>query len=591
MKKLLQFIKDNIAYISLYISFIVAFVLIELLGGVSKSIQLDLLHFKDVARLILHSMYYGSIIFAVIILFVRKYFTIPLVFLFLYSILAYVNWLYFKFFDSYMPLTMYTQFQQLNGLSGSIVALMSFRDLLYLAIPIIVLLIHRLLKPLIISVRLFSRLIIIGAIILTTSIPMVAMRQYVIKRSQVPSLKNAIYRVIEAQPSAAYRFYGLIPILQYQIERYSATKKIILTDEYNAIIDSLIESNINSYYEVMQLFDAIPARKNLVIILMESFNTSCIRPDVMPFVDSLSRCATTLYCPNVNQMTQGAGSIGGQFVVLTGLSGLKNSVFCIDYPENRYPSVAYELKNKFSNLQSYTVVCTPKNFWRQDIVNKALGIDSLYGSESFAQREWINDSLVFDYAISKIPINGTPFLSIVVPGDMHFPYDNNELIDVSLTIDRTNMSDELYEYYRRARYVDNQIAKYISYLVDKKLYEESLIVITSDHQVPFDKLNTSNLSPYFPALFINTGINCEEKNKENINIVYGHNQVYPTILQLLNINPSSWAGVMPSMLDADFATRNSLDNLDYVTADQNIIRLYDIQDKMIRGAYWGEGSY
>ncbi len=101
-----------------------------------------------------------------------------------------------------------------------------------------------------------------------------------------------------------------------------------------------------------------------------------------------------------------------------------------------------------------------------------------------------------------------------------------------------------------------------------------------------DKFGEVEISDYFPALFVNTGMDCSEYNAQNKEIVFCHNQVYPTMLHLMNLTPDEYAGMVPSMFDLQETKWYNFDNLEY-GEDEQITYLYDIQEKMIRSSYWG----
>jgi phosphoglycerol transferase MdoB-like AlkP superfamily enzyme len=144
---------------------------------------------------------------------------------------------------------------------------------------------------------------------------------------------------------------------------------------------------------------------------------------------------------------------------------------------------------------------------------------------------------------------------------------------------------------RRARYADEQLTSFIQALKDKGLYDDTLIVVTSDHQVPSAYCSDAmrqELSPYIPAIFINTGSDWTEQNKRNKDVVFCHSQVYPTMLQLMGLRPEKYAGLFPPMTNIEATKEYDFDNCDYATTtDERLKRIYDLEELIIRSSYFG----
>jgi phosphoglycerol transferase MdoB-like AlkP superfamily enzyme len=382
-----------------------------------------------------------------------------------------------------------------------------------------------------------------------------------------------------------------MPILAYQLQ--NSTPSYTLTNDEKADLSYIFQQNnqlvCNNTYDISH-------KSNIVIMLMESLNTACISPKFMPNLYALSQKRTTLCCTNVNQLSHAAASIGGQLVTLTGLSGLRQSVFVTDYPLNRYPSIVTELANT-DNYHSYTVISTHRHYWRQHIVCQAVGMSNLFEQNKNAHNSllsnvwgWDDDKIVLEKALNNIPTDNRPFCVLIVPGNMHAPYDVRMTIDCDAKFD--DITDPaLHEYMRRARYLDDQIAAFIQELKNKGLYEDTLIVVTSDHQVPnaycSDAMRES-LSPYIPAIFINTGADWTEQNKRNKDVVFCHSQVYPTMLQLMGLRPEKYAGLFPPMTNIEATQEYDFANCAYeTTTDKRIKQIYDIEEKIIRSSYFG----
>ena len=569
-----------------------SWIAVEALGPILFNLN-DTLTVVDIIKILCRASFYSSLGFLLLSLFGRKMYLIAVVSLTIYGALAYANLLYFRSFNQYFPLNMLTEFQQLEGLGASVISLTQWMDILFIIVAIVPIITYIYLSSRISNFSTRRSTMILSGICLITAIPSIGID----KLAHIGEFHKSVNWLIGCEPTRAYKVYGLMPTIAYQLE-HNSYKAIALNQEDEIEISQMIKDRAILNQTLIANIDK--PKENIAILLMESFNSSCITANYMPTLDSLCRQASTLYCPQIKQMTQGAMSIGGQLIVMSGLNGLENSVFAVDYPHNTYPSIAAELHKRNSDLHSYTVVGTSRNYWRQDIVNRALGVKNLFDKQDIYDLtsnpqnnvlDWAGDKEIFNLSVQKIPTNTTTkFCAVIISTDMHSPYTYDTSIKCDATFPEIQDAS-LHEYMRRAKYVDEQIATFIQALKDKGVYDDTLIVITSDHQVPdaycSDAMRQS-LSPYIPAIFINTGTDWTEQNKRNKEVVFCHSQVYPTMLQLMGLRPDGYAGLFPPMTDIEATQEFDFDNCDYATTtDERLKRIYDLEEKIIRSSYFG----
>ena len=166
--------------------------------------------------------------------------------------------------------------------------------------------------------------IIIGILcIITTFTPVLCITKLILKWNE-----NSLDWICDNRPITCYKSFGLAPILIHQLQNTARTHT--LTNDEKSEIHSIFQQNRQL---VCSNTNNISHKRNIVIMLMESLNTACISPEFMPNLHALSQADSTLCCTNVIQLSQAAASIGGQLVTLTGLSGLRQSVFVTDYPK------------------------------------------------------------------------------------------------------------------------------------------------------------------------------------------------------------------------------------------------------------------
>lgn len=209
------------------------------------------------------------------------------------------------------------------------------------------------------------------------------------------------------------------------------------------------------------------------------------------------------------------------------------------------------LKQQNKIKESRMIIPTGPTFWRQDKICSNYGIDSLFSRNDFPQRNemWLNDNEIFQLAQNKDIQTIQPFLSIILTSSTHSPY--NHIIESDITFDfPQNFSNELKSYLTNLHYTDRQIGNYIHFLKDTHLFENSMIIIMSDHEAHADFLNlTANqkhITQEIPLYIINSPIAITKSSEKNIKQM----DIFPTLLDLTEIQ-SSWRGVGRSLLCPD----------------------------------------
>lgn len=584
--------KQSILHLALMLVVIAFWAVVELLGPVLYIFEESFL-LLDVVRVTGHALFHAGLIFALLSLLGKGSFVAFVTLTTLYIPLAYVNLLYFRSFGICFPFNMMLEFQQLQGLNQSIVELMRWYDMLFLIVPIVMIFAYRWLST---RLQTFSYKLHYGLLalyLLLTLCPVLYVINY--RQFDITKLHGQIHENYAMAPKRTYRGFGLLPSLSYQI--WNRSQIVEPTEHELAQIDNLIEAQ-HAYFD--RAYTNTSAKTNCVILLLESFSSQAIHPHYMPVLHELCRQNSTLYCPKVKQLTQGGKSIGGQLVVMTGLHGLRNSTFVTDFRSNSYPSIASAMRDRSSDCYTFSVVSTDTNFWQQDVVNRQLGVEGLYGLRDIKaeyeepccnKHKWIDDKSLFSFAAEKIEGLNTPFCCVVVPSNMHSPYSYDSAIDCNANFEELE-DGELHEYMRRANYLDRQIGTLIERLKECGKYEDTLIIVTSDHHVPYvsEAMNAA-LTEYIPAIFINTAADWGEQNRRNEGVVFCHSQLYPTALQLMGLHPEGYIGLFPPMTDVEATAEYGFDSCDYATTTNEQLKLvYDLGELIVRSNHFERGK-
>jgi lipoteichoic acid synthase len=151
---------------------------------------------------------------------------------------------------------------------------------------------------------------------------------------------------------------------------------------------------------------------------------------------------------------------------------------------------------------------------------------------------------------------------------MHNPY--TKCVEHGFTLTEESLSEEYRNYLVDCHYTDMQIERYIDGLKQRGLYDNSVIVITADHQAHPVHLNMGNkVSDELPLYIINGGIDKRQAWTGFCNQL----DVYTTLLDMYGVR-SDWRGLGHTLLNGNYK-------------DYPLDRLYMLSDWIIRSNYFG----
>ena len=207
--------------------------------------------------------------------------------------------------------------------------------------------------------------------------------------------------------------------------------------------------------------------------------------------------------------------------------------------------------------------------WRQDEMCEQYGFDDLFTSSDFIgmSNDILNDEQVFKLAKQKDIENHGRFFSFIITMSMHQPY--TEQIDSTFIIPTNKtISKEFACYLNACHYTDQQIKQYFHHLKKINIFDNSLIVIASDHAVHCtDFGGVSKDLPFY--IIYSKGLQRNTIRDKKCNQV----DVYPTLIDLLGIK-SDWYGLGNSLL----STKNGEDDISS--------KKWDISELIIQSDYF-----
>ncbi|MBQ8628649.1 MAG: sulfatase-like hydrolase/transferase [Prevotella sp.] len=149
---------------------------------------------------------------------------------------------------------------------------------------------------------------------------------------------------------------------------------------------------------------------------------------------------------------------------------------------------------------------------------------------------------------------------------MHGPYD--KCVEHGFTLRDKSLPEQYKNYLVNCHYMDKQIEGYINELKKKGVYDNSVIVIASDHDAhPWALGMEGKLSTNLPLYIINGGVDKTEAWQGECNQV----DVYTTLADILGIQ--EWRGLGHTLLRKGY--KNSVTD-----------KTFEISELIIRSNYF-----
>lgn len=355
-----------------------------------------------------------------------------------------------------------------------------------------------------------------------------------------------------------------------------------------------IEVYLNSQVSEFQLNDTLNinnSSKNVIFIIAESLNAEVIGlkvngNEVTPTINQLIADSSTFYCTNVIPQIKLGNSGDGQLIYNTGLFPLNNVIVSSRVGDsNIYPSLFKSL-GRFDNR---TILPDNGVIWAQMKMQRAFGADSVYITEDYLPLtyQFGLDACIFRFASSKLDELKQPFTLQIVTGSMHIPFLDGE--EYRYMFESSSYDNNVRNYYASTHYFDKELSGFIDALKAKGLWENSILIIASDHDQNISLADQSLAKEHCnPIVFIvaNSGYG------GRINNSVGQVDVFPTVLHLCGHKPElDYVGVGTSMLQRraglyDVWTGEAVGALnDSVAAD--LRQSQEVSELIIRGNYFG----
>lgn len=460
----------------------------------------------------------------------------------LMTFLLFANAVYYRFFSDFITLPTISQTQNFGDLGGSVLTLLKPSDLLFFA-DIFVLIYIRFSKKINFqSGKIGFKMpaaVVAGAIVLS----IVNLQLAEADRPDLLSRGFDRSYIVKYLGMYNYTIYDSVKTFEASSERASA--------------DS---SDIAEIINFTNSFSAQPNEKyfgkakdmNVIYLHLESMQSFLIDYElegeqVTPFLNSLVKNENTMYFDNFYHQTAQGKTSDAEFMLENSLFGLPQGSAFITKGQNTFEAAPSLLKD-----YGYTSAVFHGNngsFWNRNIIYNQFGYDEFFDEGSYDTADSKNmaeyglmDKPFFEQSESLLETLPQPFYTKFITVAHHFPYKIDQ--DIATIGKATTGDASVDNYFQTARYADEAIEQFFTYLKESGLYENTMVVMYGDHYGISDNHNKAmeqiigeEVTPVVNADLQRVPLFIHVPGMEGgVNHTYGGQiDLLPTVLHLLGV--------------------------------------------------------
>lgn len=345
-------------------------------------------------------------------------------------------------------------------------------------------------------------------------------------------------------------------------------------------------------------------RSNLLIVFAESLESWVLEKkvdgkEITPCLNRLLKEKSTLYAPNVLTQVKGGRSIDAQLMICSGLLPLMSGTYSSLYYDNTFYTLQKAMRG-LKHSRSYLLTIDKVSTWNQGAVARSFGTDTIISyhdfkmTEAFGTHKRIGDASFFQQCREKIERGevwkpGESVYMQFVTYSGHAPF---KLPDHLRTITfPASIPEKAADYMTTAHYTDKAIGDFVAYLKTLPKYKETIVVIVGDHE---------GLASYRQELVGNPACRGLVSDKQLTPFIVlnspvgmrydkfmGQIDIYPTLLNLMQLDAYRWHGLGQSILDPrkQGVAVGSVMNVEGMGSDKEVERLkeaHTVSDYMLR---------
>lgn len=345
-------------------------------------------------------------------------------------------------------------------------------------------------------------------------------------------------------------------------------------------------------------------RSNLLIVFAESLESWVLEKkvngkEITPCLNRLLKEKSTLYAPNVLTQVKGGRSIDAQLMICSGLLPLMSGTYSSLYYDNTFYTLQKAMRG-LKHSRSYLLTIDKVSTWNQGAVARSFGTDTIISyhdfkmTEAFGTHKRIGDASFFQQCREKIERGevwkpGESVYMQFVTYSGHAPF---KLPDHLRTITfPASIPEKAADYMTTTHYTDKAIGDFVAYLKTLPQYKETIVVIVGDHE---------GLASYRQELVGNPACRGLVSDKQLTPFIVlnspvgmrydkfmGQIDIYPTLLNLMQLDAYRWHGLGQSILDPrkQGVAVGSVMNVEGTGSDKEVERLkeaHTVSDYMLR---------
>ena len=409
------------------------------------------------------------------------------------------NFLYYRFYNSFISLSIFEQIKQLDDLGEGVSrSIMDVRIILF-AIPtiILVLVIRKLNKVDYFEERESYRIkgemfraFSIGALLLT----LVASTLTSTDMSRITKQWNRPYLVEQL---------GIYSYTVADFVKNAFTPKIttLPEEEVDFVLSDLVDDNIDSLKK--NDYKDIFKGKDIYVIHYESaqsFAMDVEMPDgpVTPFLNKLA--SQGLHFSNFYPQHSVGTSSDTEFTFNTSLLPINDGTVFITHTDREYISLPKMLKD-----EGYNTISMHGNngdFWNRNVMHRSLGFNKFFSQKDYEKDEVIglglSDMSFFRQSLEKIKeikeYDESPIMATLITLTNHYPFDDIEKYgEFNLGyLEGTGIGNYLKSYH----YADSALEAFFIGMEEEGLLDNAVVVIYGDHHAKISKDDYKKLYNY-----------------------------------------------------------------------------------------------
>lgn len=345
-------------------------------------------------------------------------------------------------------------------------------------------------------------------------------------------------------------------------------------------------------------------RSNLLIVFAESLESWVLEKkvdgkEITPCLNRLLKEKSTLYAPNVLTQVKGGRSIDAQLMICSGLLPLMSGTYSSLYYDNTFYTLQKAMRG-LKHSRSYLLTIDKVSTWNQGAVARSFGTDTIISyhdfkmTEAFGTHKRIGDASFFQQCREKIERGevwkpGESVYMQFVTYSGHAPF---KLPDHLRTITfPASIPEKAADYMTTAHYTDKAIGDFVAYLKTLPQYKETIVVIVGDHEGLASYRQELVGSPACRGLVSDKQLTPFIVLNSPVGMRYdkfmGQIDIYPTLLNLMQLDAYRWHGLGQSILDPrkQGVAVGSVMNVEGTGSDKEVERLkeaHTVSDYMLR---------